>query len=521
MVSKDGDEYSPAVGTGGTGSGSAGARGYRLDDLSEIAGAAPHRPVTSGEIDDIEVFEVRDLGEHRVARPGQLHHLLARHRAAHESCGNALAGLVHERDRLAEDRGWFRDRPILEPFEIRDAQALETGLLPERVERRERQLVGGVRQVWGEDGPTRDRAGIDPHHLRDAVRIPVENEGDGSVRPTVCDEHHRLVAVLRDHVADRRSLVIERPREPAWVVTVKAWHRDRHHFGEIGIEVCANVVPCPGSQPVAGDEDDGRRGRRSVHTITMALLVDRGVHHLCHEYDGDRAVKRADRLHALTEMLRRSGTRGVSAERLAREFEVSVRTVKRDLGALERSGAPIWSRPGPGGGYGFAPGASLPPITLTPAQAVALMAAVSAAGDAPYSDLAAAGVQKIMDVLDPRTRQRADELANRVWVNAPPAKSRAVRSALEEAMAEQRVVRVRYAARDGATTVRDIEPVLFASTGGRWYLVGWCRLRNAMRWFALSRVEKASVTRMACSGHTVREVGEPPEYARSVHGHTV
>ncbi len=155
-------------------------------------------------------------------------------------------------------------------------------------------------------------------------------------------------------------------------------------------------------------------------------------------------MKRAERLHALSEMLRRSGSRGCSAERLAREFDVSVRTVKRDLEALDRSGAPIWSRPGPGGGYGLAAYSSLPPVSLSAPQAVALMAAVSAARDAPYSDSAAAGVQKILDVLDPRTRARAEELAYRVWVSAPPSGSRAIRSAVEEAMAEQRVVRIRY-----------------------------------------------------------------------------
>lgn len=217
-------------------------------------------------------------------------------------------------------------------------------------------------------------------------------------------------------------------------------------------------------------------------------------------------------------MLRRNGARGVSAERLAREFEVSVRTIKRDLDALENSGAPIWSRPGPGGGYGLAVGASLPPVSLSPAQAVALMAAVSAAPDAPYADLAAAGVQKILDVLDPRTRARADELAHRVWVNAVPSSSRAVRSALEEAMAEQRVIRITYTSRDETTTTREVEPVLFASTNGQWYLVGWCRLRNAMRWFTVSRIERASVTKTACGGHTIHEVGEPPANARPVHG---
>lgn len=241
-------------------------------------------------------------------------------------------------------------------------------------------------------------------------------------------------------------------------------------------------------------------------------------HYLCHEFFTGESVKRAERLHALSEMLRRSGTQGCSAERLAREFEVSVRTVKRDLAALERSGAPLWSRPGPGGGYGLAVGASLPPVSLSPAQAVALMAAVSAAPDAPYADSATAGVRKILDVLDPRTRARADELAHRVWVDAPPSPSRLIRSALEEGMAEQRVVRIRYTAGDGSTTTRDVEPVLFASANGRWYLVGWCRLRDAMRWFTVSRVERADVTAIACTGHTVDEVGEPPANARPVQG---
>jgi len=166
----------------------------------------------------------------------------------------------------------------------------------------------------------------------------------------------------------------------------------------------------------------------------------------------------------------------------------------------------------------MASGASLPPVTLSPAQAVALMAAVSAAAEAPYADLAAAGVQKILDVLDPRTRARAGELARRVWVNAPPLSSRATKSALEEAMAEQRVVRIRHTSRAGSTTTRDVEPLLFASTNGQWYLVGWCRMREAIRWFTVSRIEQATVTKTACSGHTISEVGEPPANARPVHG---
>lgn len=227
-------------------------------------------------------------------------------------------------------------------------------------------------------------------------------------------------------------------------------------------------------------------------------------------------MKRAERLHALAEMLRRAGSRGFGAERLAAEFGVSVRTIKRDLSALDNSGVPIWSRPGPGGGYGLAAGATLPPISFSPAQAVALLAAVAAASDAPYADLAAAGVKKIVDVLDPITRARADELAGRIWVNAPAPTARVVRSALEVAMAEQRVVRLRYVSADGRTTSRDVEPIMFGSTNGRWYLIGWCRLRDAIRWFAVSRIERAHVTTISCTGHSVAEVGAPPATAHSV-----
>ncbi|MFT3943706.1 MAG: WYL domain-containing protein [Ancrocorticia sp.] len=227
-------------------------------------------------------------------------------------------------------------------------------------------------------------------------------------------------------------------------------------------------------------------------------------------------MKRVERLHALSEMLQRSGSRGCTAERLAREFGVSVRTIKRDLAALENSGAPIWSRPGPGGGYGLAVGSKLPSVSLTPAQAVALLAAVSAAPDAPYSDLASAGIRKIMDVLDPRTRAQADELARRIWVNTDQPGTRAVRSALEEAMSEQRVVRIRYTAQDGNTTTRDVEPVIFASTNGHWYLVGWCQLREDMRWFLVSHIERATVTMARCGTHDVEEIGTPPKTARSL-----
>jgi len=62
-------------------------------------------------------------------------------------------------------------------------------------------------------------------------------------------------------------------------------------------------------------------------------------------------VNRTDRLHAIGEALRRAGRRGRTADSLAAEFEVSTRTIKRDLASLMAQGLPMWARTGPGGGY--------------------------------------------------------------------------------------------------------------------------------------------------------------------------
>lgn len=215
-------------------------------------------------------------------------------------------------------------------------------------------------------------------------------------------------------------------------------------------------------------------------------------------------------------MLRRSGPRGCTAHRLAAEFEVSVRTVKRDLAALMGAGVPVWSRPGPGGGYGVTERATLPPINLTSEQAVALLVAVSAAGRAPYADAARAGVAKVLTVMDPSARADAERLAGRIWVDGAPRVGRSVRSSVEEAMARQVAVRIVYMDAAGVRTRRGVEPVMFASVSGQWLLVGWCRLRGAMRWFRWERIERADVTTSSVHGYTVADVGPPPAGARSV-----
>lgn len=230
---------------------------------------------------------------------------------------------------------------------------------------------------------------------------------------------------------------------------------------------------------------------------------------ICHS----EAVNRTERLHAVAESLRRAGPRGRTAQQLAEELEVTTRTVKRDLDALQAGGLPVWGRTGPGGGYGLAQISSLPPVNFTAAQALALSAAMAAAVHAPFSDSARSATRKVFDVLDPVARRRATELSRRVWVNVEPSASRALMSVLEQALLDQVTVNLAYTDAQGCSTRREVEPMIFALTGGRWLLVAWCRLRDAVRWFDLSRINRATATRRSCTGHDISAIGTPPDQA--------
>ena len=122
-------------------------------------------------------------------------------------------------------------------------------------------------------------------------------------------------------------------------------------------------------------------------------------------------MNRTDRLYALAEELRRVGHAGTTSTRLARLFEVSPRTVKRDVSALQQAGLPVTAQAGLGGGYVLDASVGLPPVNFTPAQAVALALAVRALPPgSPFGTDAEAARGKVLDALpaaDRAPRRRA------------------------------------------------------------------------------------------------------------------
>ncbi|WP_141583305.1 YafY family protein [Actinomadura sp. WMMA1423] len=227
-------------------------------------------------------------------------------------------------------------------------------------------------------------------------------------------------------------------------------------------------------------------------------------------------MNRTDRLYALVEELRACAPRRVSARELAARYEVSVRTIERDIGALQQAGVPIFADVGRGGGYSIDKSRTLPPLNFTPAEAVALAITLSRAGGSPYSRAARTALHKIVAAMSAADSASARELAQRVRFLTPaegggPA---SVPTVLEEAIRTRRVVRLTYVDRSGTETERDVEPVTFTASGEGWYLTAWCRMRGERRVFRTDRVRRAALLEETAPDRPVEAMHDdiPPDY---------
>lgn len=231
-------------------------------------------------------------------------------------------------------------------------------------------------------------------------------------------------------------------------------------------------------------------------------------------------MNRTDRLHAISEALRRAGSTGMTSARLADDLEVSIRTIKRDVSALQQTGALIWAQPGPGGGYVLDTAANLPPVAFTPSQAVAVATALAVLPvGSPFSVDVRNASAKLFDTLGSASKERANALASKVWVHSEEPEARApagVLRAIERSLAEQLALSLRYRNAAGGRSKRVVEPIIAAWAYGRWYLVSYCRNREDIRWFRFDRIEKAAVTSDRYEPRSAMEIGTPPDTARPV-----
>lgn len=201
-------------------------------------------------------------------------------------------------------------------------------------------------------------------------------------------------------------------------------------------------------------------------------------------------MNRTDRLYAIVEELRAAAPRLRTAGDLARRYEVSVRTIERDISALQQSGVPIYADVGRRGGYTLDKRMSLPPLNFTAAESVALAVALERSLHMPFADAGRSALRKVLAAMSEADAAAARELAARVAV-FPPREGEVpheIPRPVEQAVQGRRVLEFDYRDRFGATTRRRVEPLLLLYGFHTWYLGSWCRLRDAPRCFRVDRM---------------------------------
>jgi predicted DNA-binding transcriptional regulator YafY len=205
---------------------------------------------------------------------------------------------------------------------------------------------------------------------------------------------------------------------------------------------------------------------------------------------------RADRLVSLVLLLRQRGR--LTADTLARELEVSTRTVLRDIEALSAAGVPVYAERGRHGGFALMPGFRTELTGLNHDEALALLTAGSARGEQVFGlgSALASAMRKVVDALPESHRTTASDAARRFLVE-PETDLLSRRPVTEEVpdrtmMEIRRAVlaghklRIHYAATDQAPRWRTVDPIGLVTVRDRNYLLA--TRSGADRTYRLSRV---------------------------------
>jgi predicted DNA-binding transcriptional regulator YafY len=214
-------------------------------------------------------------------------------------------------------------------------------------------------------------------------------------------------------------------------------------------------------------------------------------------------MNRTDRLLAMVLELQAKGWQ--RAEDLAARFEISKRTVYRDIQALSESGVPVVAVPGQG--YSLVEGYFLPPLSFSADEALMLLLGADFMAqnfDAEYRKAGEAAVSKIEAVLGDNLREEVLYLQRSLrFIAASPSDSPFLQQ-IRRAIIQRRVVRFEYHARmsesgdiAGEQTTRDADPYALVHVNGRWYMIGYCYLRRDTRSFRIDRIEHLEVLRRA------------------------
>lgn len=201
-------------------------------------------------------------------------------------------------------------------------------------------------------------------------------------------------------------------------------------------------------------------------------------------------MKRLPRLTQI--LLQLQANRTVTAQQLAERFEVSLRTIYRDIRSLEEAGVPILGQAG--AGYQLVADYRIPPVMFTEQEVNALVTAqqlLQGNSDRSLTDQIEGLATKIKALLHFSEKEKAILLESRVKIYGPaPTTATQYLATIQSAITQNQCLRIHYrSVHTEERTIRNIEPLAVYFTQQHWILIAFCRLRDANREFRLDGVE--------------------------------
>jgi len=202
-------------------------------------------------------------------------------------------------------------------------------------------------------------------------------------------------------------------------------------------------------------------------------------------------MNRVDRLFGILTFLQ--SKKFVPAEKIAGKFDISVRTVYRDIKALGELGIPVSFEPSKG--YFIVQGYFLPPVAFSTEEANALLlveALVNGFTDKSIQDQFGSALNKIKAVLRGHQKEKLEILNEKIRFQKPDCYNIDFShlTLLQDAIANRHSVQFDYTNLKEEKSERTIEPIGLIFYAFNWHLIGWCRLRRDYRDFRVSRIKE-------------------------------
>lgn len=187
----------------------------------------------------------------------------------------------------------------------------------------------------------------------------------------------------------------------------------------------------------------------------------------------------------------------IGAQELADLFEVSPRTIYRDIDAINMAGIPVRSTSGVGGGFEIMQEYKLDKRVFSTADLSALLMGLSSLSSIVRGDELVHALAKVKSFI-PADRAKDIELkANQICIDLSPwmgnGHIKPYLKIIKSALQESKLLSFKYIAHHGNRTARTVEPYQLVLKSSHWYLQGYCLKRNDFRLFRLSRMSNLQI----------------------------